>query len=216
MDTIVFDMDGVLLDSERLILESWADIGRDYGYGDLTQLCRDCMGTTNDYTFARVRQELGEDFPVDWFRKEISRRFHTYVDTHGTPLRPGAREALHALHAAGFPLALATSTREAYVRQELTEVGLLQYFDTIVCGDALRRSKPAPDIYRMACQRMHTPPQAAWAVEDSYNGIRSAHAAGMQPIMVPDQQLPTPEMEQLCAHILPDLFAVRDFFLSRH
>ena len=100
------------------------------------------------------------------------------------------------------------------VQSQLESVDLWRYFDQVVTGDQLERSKPAPDIYLMACRALGVAPEAAWAVEDSYNGIRSAAAAGMRPIMVPDLLPPTPEMRQLSHIILPDLTAVEDYLLG--
>ena len=93
--------------------------------------------------------------------------------------------------------------------RELEEGGLLSYFDEIVCGDMVSRSKPEPDIYLEACRRLQERPEDCYAIEDSYNGIRSAKRAGMHPIMVPDQAAPTEEMEELADSILPSLHEVQ-------
>ena len=130
------------------------------------------------------------------------------------PLKPGARELLHHLREENWGIGLASSTRRVLVQSQLEGVGLWHYFDQVVTGDQLERSKPAPDIYLMACRALGVAPEAAWAVEDSYNGIRSSAAAGMRPIMVPDLLPPTPEMRQLSHIILPDLTAVEDYLLG--
>ena len=95
--------------------------------------------------------------------------------------------------------------------QELRDAGLLEYFDVLVCGDKVERSKPAPDIFLKACEETGVSPARAYAVEDSYNGIRSAAAGGLRPVMVPDLMPPTEEMEQLAEVILPDLTAVERY-----
>ena len=89
--------------------------------------------------------------------------------------------------------------------------GLLPYFDYVLGGDRIARSKPAPDIYETACRALHAVPADTYAIEDSYNGIRAAHAAGMRPIMVPDLLPPTQEMYTLAAHIFPNLTAFHEF-----
>ena len=105
----------------------------------------------------------------------------------------------------------ARATRLARATGDLESVDLFRYFDQVITGDLLERSKPAPDIYLMACRALEVAPEEAWAIEDSYNGIRSAAAAGMRAIMVPDLLPPTPEMEALATAILPDLAAVERY-----
>ena len=93
--------------------------------------------------------------------------------------------------------------------------GLLNYFDKVVCGDMVKRSKPEPDIFLKACEELQVNPSDAYAVEDSYNGIRAAHAAGMRPIMVPDMAEPTEEMERLSEVVLPSLFEVKQYLQEK-
>ena len=107
--------------------------------------------------------------------------------------------------------AVASSTRRELVTRELKEGGLLSYFDEIVCGDMVKRSKPEPDIYLEACRRLQERSEDCYAIEDSYNGIRSAKRAGMHPIMVPDQAAPTEEMEELADCILTSLYEVQQY-----
>ena len=126
-------------------------------------------------------------------------------------VKPGARELLTHLREQGAGIGLASSTRMELVKGELESVDLFRYFDQVITGDLLERSKPAPDIYLMACRALEVAPEEAWAIEDSYNGIRSAAAAGMKAIMVPDLLPPTPEMEALATAILPDLAAVERY-----
>ena len=99
--------------------------------------------------------------------------------------------------------------------RELTEGNLISYFDEVVCGDMVSKSKPDPEIFLKACEQLSVEPECAYAIEDSYNGIRSAHAAGMRPIMVPDMAEPTPEMEELSERILPSLLNVKEYLESR-
>ena len=110
------------------------------------------------------------------------------------------------------PLGLASSTRLAVVTQELQAAGLYDYFQAVVGGDLLKNSKPAPDIYLMTCERMGALPENTYAIEDSYNGIRSAHSAGMRPVMVPDLTPATEEMRDLSVAVFEDLIQVRDYF----
>ena len=124
-------------------------------------------------------------------------------------------ELLRYLKTRGVKIGLATSTREQVVLKELREGGILPFFDVIVCGDMVKKSKPDPDIYLEACSRLHVKPSDCFAIEDSYNGIRAACRAGMKAIMVPDLAEPTEEMEKLAEKILPSLFEVEKYFKGK-
>ena len=111
-------------------------------------------------------------------------------------------------------MALASSTRREVVLQELTDAGIIDYFDEVICGDMVTRSKPAPDIFLRACEETGVSPDRAYAIEDSYNGIRSAAAGGLRPIMVPDLMPPTEEMRRLSEAVLKDLHEARRWLLE--
>ena len=157
------------------------------------------------------KTRFGEDFPFDERQKDLSRMFHARADGGRLPMKPGIRELLEALKDAGLKTAVASSTRKAVVEQELRDAGLRDFFDEVIGGDMLQRSKPAPDIYLMACGAIGTAPGDAYAIEDSHNGIRAAKAAGMRPLMVPDLAAPTEEMKDLAEAILPSLTEVLDY-----
>lgn len=151
------------------------------------------------------------DFLYKKFNNAVSRRYHVIDDAEGVPVKTGARELLQWARDNAYTIGLASSTRQAVVEKELSERGLLPYFDYVLGGDRIARSKPAPDIYETACRALHAVPADTYAIEDSYNGIRAAHAAGMRPIMVPDLLPPTQEMYTLAAHIFPNLTAFHEF-----
>lgn len=158
-----------------------------------------------------LRERYGADFPAEEFNNAVSRRYHAIDDAQGVPVKTGARELLQWARDNAYTIGLASSTRQAVVEKELSERGLLAYFDYVLGGDRIARSKPAPDIYETACRALHAVPADTYAIEDSYNGIRAAHAAGMRPIMVPDLLPPTQEMYTLAAHIFPNLTAFHEF-----
>ena len=210
---IVFDMDGVLFDSEQLISRCWKEVGAKMGLPHIYETFLDCVGTTQVIT-QQVFERAYPGVSYDQFQEGCRAGFFGHVEAHGMPLKPGARELLHHLRQEDWGIGLASSTRRVLVQSQLESVDLWRYFDQVVTGDQLERSKPAPDIYLMACRTLGVAPEQAWAVEDSYNGIRSSAAAGMRPIMVPDLLPPTPEMRQLSHIILPDLTAVEDYLLG--
>lgn len=202
--SLVFDMDGVLIDSERVVLNSWITCGPKYGVQNAGDFCRSCMGTTPEETRQRLLDAYGTDFAYEDFMADCRTYYHKEFDRTGTPIKAHVRDAITGLHALGCKLAVASSTKEAIVRRELDAVGILPYFSVVIGGDRLSRSKPAPDIYLLACKKLGVKPHTAYAVEDSHNGIRAAYRAGMMPIMIPDQQPVTEEMTQLCCQIFAD------------
>ncbi len=207
---VVFDMDGVLFDSERLIQRCWKEVGERYGLPDIGETFLHCVGTTRRHT-RNVFEEQYPEVSYHGFQEGCRELFFGAIEKTGMPLKPGAREILTHLRETGAGIGLASSTRKELVECELKSLDLLCYFDQVITGDQLERSKPAPDIYLMACVALGVEPEAAWAIEDSYNGIRSASAAGMKAIMVPDLLPPTVEMETLGATVLPDLAAVQAY-----
>ena len=209
---IIFDMDGVIFDTEQLVIDCWEKVGKRYGLPGIRETFIRCIGTTLVKTREIVFETYGKDFDYDKYSAEASAHFHEATDIPGIPVKKGVRELLDYLKEKQVPLGLASSTRLAVVEEELKQAGLYHYFSVVVGGDLLKRSKPEPDIYLMACEKMGVAAKDAYAIEDSYNGIRSAYAAGMAPIMVPDMLEATEEMREKSVVVLNDLFQVRDWF----
>lgn len=213
MPCIVFDMDGVLIDSERLVLRSWECVGRDLGIDGLHELFYRCIGTTHASTRVRFAERFGDRVDYDDFRNR-TRVYYMQFTKDGVPLKPGVMELLSWLREHGWRTGLASSSREANVRRNMDVTGMGPYFDTLVCGDMLTVSKPAPDIYLRACAELCAEPSLAYAVEDSRNGIIAASAAGMKALLVPDMVAPDEVMRSHAAAVLPDLLAVRDYLAA--
>lgn len=208
---VVFDMDGVIFDSERLVIECWKVIAGKYSIVDVETVCWECLGTNKEASRRKFLEYYGENFPYDAYKSEMSALYHERYSGGRLPMKPGIKELLIFLRENGKHTALASSTRRQVVTQELADAGLMGYFDEIICGDMVARSKPEPDIYLKACECLEVAPEDAYAVEDSYNGIRSAAAAGLKPVMVPDLAEPTVEMEALAEVILPSLLEVKEY-----
>ena len=208
---VVFDMDGVIFDSERMCIESWKEVADKHNIPDIETSLRKCLGVNVNESKRIMLSDYGENFDYDRFSKEASDIFHERFDGGRLPMKPGVVELLTFLKERHIGIALASSTREATVRQELTDAGIIQYFDKIVCGDMVKKSKPEPDIFLKACEMLSVEPAYAYAIEDSYNGIRSAYAAGMHPIMVPDLLQPTEEIRGLAEVVLESLFDVKEY-----
>ena len=214
MQCVVFDMDGVLFDSEALVLRSWEQTAEIHGIPDVREVCLRCLGTNAAESRRLFLEKYGADFPYDTYKAEMSARYWENVGEGKLELKPGVREILDALRQNGWKTAIASSTRTAVVREEMQHFGLEQMFDESIGGDMVRRSKPDPEIYLTACRVLGADPAETYAVEDSYNGIRSAAAAGMRPVMIPDLLPPTPEIESLTAKIFPSMTEFQQFLFS--
>lgn len=211
MEAVVFDMDGVLFDTEILCMKSWMAIAKQWGMGGMEEVFPKCIGLNANDSRRIVMEAYGEDFDYPVFREQTARWFREYIRENGLPVKPGVRELLEWLECSGYSLGLASSTRSETVHGHLEQSGLGGYFRVVVTGDMVEHSKPLPDIYLLACRRLGTEPEKAYAIEDSPNGIRSAHRAGMRPLMVPDMIAPDEEMRRLSHRIFPDLTCVLEY-----
>lgn len=197
-DAVVFDMDGVIFDTEKLVLKSWQEVARRHGVEDIESVCRACLGLNQKEAEKKFCEKYGDDFPYWEYKKETRALFfEPYYGEH-LPIKPGAEGLLKELKRRKIPVALATSTRREVVEKELRDADLFQYFNEIVCGDMVEHSKPHPEIFTKACELLGVDPAKSYAIEDSFHGIRAAHAAGMRTIMVPDMVEPDFEIELLC------------------
>ena len=187
---VVFDMDGVLFDTERMYMECWREAAEPTGLKNVDEISKACIGRTLQGTkevFEAAKAEQGIDISFEELHEDCSRRFKEKEERDGLPEKPGVHE-------------------------------ILEYFQKIICGDMVEHGKPAPDIYLKACEELGVAPGQALAVEDSFNGIRSAYAAGLYTVMVPDQLPPTEEIlalvDKKCDSLtelqaqLPELLAV--------
>ena len=204
----VFDMDGVIFDSERAVIECWKKVAPGYGIDDIEVHCHAACGLTAAETRKLFTARYGEDLPYDEMIAKRRILIRQMFDEGKVAVKPGVRELLGYLKDNGYKVALASSTSREWVMRELDQAGLTGFFDEIVCGDMVTRSKPAPDIFLEACSRLHTDPSEAAAVEDSYNGVRSATSAGLYTIMVPDLLEPDEEMRDKADLILDSLVLV--------
>lgn len=208
---VVFDMDGVIFDSERAVMQCWKEVASRHNIPDIEKAVLACTGTTMVRTREIMLNLYGADFPYDEYASESSVIFHSRYDGGRLPMKPGVKELLTFLKEHNKKIALASSTRQQVVTDELRDAGIIEYFDRIICGDMVSRSKPAPDIFLKACEELNVSPSDSYAIEDSYNGIRAAHAGGLHPIMVPDLLPADEEMQSLAEIVLPSLTSVMEY-----
>lgn len=212
---VIFDMDGIIFDSERLAFSCWKKVAQEYQLDGMEEVFPPCIGANEVRTREILINYYGSDFSYDAFRKDTSVLFREMMNKDGLPVKKGVKELFACLKINDIPIGLASSTRLAIVTEELQQAGLYNFFQAVTGGDQLKRSKPEPDIYLMACEKLGVRPKDTYAVEDSYNGIRSSYSAGMMPIMVPDLLPPTDEMRRKSVIVLDDLLQVRDWFMEQ-
>jgi HAD superfamily hydrolase (TIGR01509 family) len=205
---LVFDMDGLLLDTERVALELFETVCRAHGCAVEQAVYFRCIGTTEAGTRQILCDAMGAGFPYDAISQEWFARYHDRVSTQAVAVKAGAVELLERSAALGLPVGLATSTRTQLARHKLRLAGLVDYFDVVIGGDAVRRGKPDPEPYLTASRALGQAPRRCWAIEDSANGVRSAHAAGLFVVQVPDLVPPSPALRELGHPVVPDLHAV--------
>lgn len=211
---VIFDMDGIIFDTERLYIESWKAVAQEYDLNNVTDMAYRIIGV-NDIMSRKVFTDYYQGTrDYDQCRKRVSEVFHSRYDGK-IPVKPGAHEILAFLRERNIPVALASSTRIETVQRELKEAGLYQAFDHIIGGDMIKQSKPAPDIFLAAAEKLQEAPENCYVLEDSHNGIRAAAAAGMHPIMVPDLLEVTEEMQELAETVCPTLYEAIDYLDRR-
>lgn len=209
---VIFDMDGVIFDTEALCLKCWKEVGEKHQIPFIDSVALECIGTTTAKTEEILREHYGSDFDYETYRQELSERFLNHINEEGMPMKPGIYDLLAYLEEHGVKIGLASSTQKERVEAELDMAGILKYFDVVVGGDMVKKSKPEPDIFLECAKQLGVNPEDTYVIEDSYNGIRSASRATMHPIMVPDLLEPTEEMQQLATEILHDLQEVKQYF----
>lgn len=206
---IVFDMDGLLFDSERIVQRSWEAAGREMGIPGMGEHIYHTLGMNRKGRNEYFRQALGEAFPAEEFNGKTRIWFRRIVEKEGLPMKTGARELLEYVKANGYRIGIATSSSQDYARRNLEEAHIFDYFDGCIFGDMVTRAKPDPEIYLTACQSIGVLPECCMALEDSPAGIRSASRAGMISVMVPDLVEPTPEIRALAYAVCESLWEVK-------
>ncbi|MDG6095584.1 HAD family phosphatase [Acetobacter sp. AN02] len=208
---VVFDMDGLLLDSESLAMEALVHAGRDLGVDMPMSFCRRMIGVAADGCRTLVQETYGADFPMEDFFARQEVRLREYVDTGRLVLKKGVLPLLDLLDHLRLPRAIATSSSRYRAVHHLDLVGLGTRFDAVVTRDDVTRGKPDPEPYLTAAKKIGVAPEFCLALEDSHSGARAAHAAGIRVIVIPDLLEPTDEIREKALAVVTDLTVVREW-----
>ncbi len=211
---VIFDMDGLLVDTEVLIRDLMIEVAAEHGAHLPHEVFLQMVGLPEADSDAVAQAYFGPRFDLAAFNREVDVRAYAAVQA-GVTLKAGVVELLDHLEQASIPRAIATSSSHAAVGRKLGPSGILPRFDTIVAVGDYARGKPNPDPFLAAAERLGVPAEACLALEDSHNGVRAAHAAGMMTVMVPDLLEATDEMRAKCLAIAESLHHVRDLIEAR-
>lgn len=214
MVSVIFDMDGVIFDSETLSLTAWKIVAEHYELENIEEVFYKCIGASRSLAERIMEEHYGKKASYQTLRRMKSDVFKQLYNEGSLKLKRGAQEILDYLKQNGIPIGMATSTNRNVVERELNDYDLYKYFNAVVCGDEVLNGKPEPDIYLEVCRLLGVSPETTYAVEDSKNGILSANRAGLKPIFIIDLIQPDniPDINKNAIMILQDLFELKQCF----
>lgn len=217
IDAIIFDMDGLMFDSERIAQVTWQQAASEAGYDFPAHLYTGIVGLSYPDVERFTRDVFGKEFPLETVYARKQALMDNSILTSGIPIKPGLWEILRAVEAADLRRALASSSARRIVMRNLRAAGLeSSWFHVVLSGDEIRNNKPAPDIFLQASRRLQVPPEKCLVLEDSNAGIQAACTAGMLSIMIPDMLPASPQTQQCAYRILPDLHAARALIFNEN
>lgn len=213
---VIFDMDGVVLDTEKLYVRFWCEAGNSCGYEMKTEHALAIRSLAKPFAIKKLQGFFGEDFDYDAVRNKRIELMDSYIDENGIEAKPSAQYILKWLKSEGYKVALATATPVERAEKYLKKVSLYSYFDKIISASMVKQGKPQPDIYLKACEELGFSPQECIAVEDSQNGIIAASRAGCVTVMAVDLDGPTEETEALIYGVIEDLKELTAFLQEQY
>lgn len=208
-DAVIFDMDGLLLDTETVSMRTFLETCDAFGVAVDVPTYKQSIGTTAEDTRKMFAPLIGGDEAYRAFRKVWSARYYADAVEKPVPVKPGVFAILKWLASTGIPIALATSTSSSIAPTKLAHANLTAFFPIVVTGDLVENGKPAPDIFLLAAEKLGIDPSKCLVFEDSDNGVRAAIGAGMSAIQVPDLVQPSDEVRGLGHRVVPSLFAAQ-------
>lgn len=211
---ILFDMDGVIFDTERIYLEDWTKVFEMYGYKMIKEIYISVMGTGREAVKKTFKNQFGQDLPIDKMYIDKDALLFEAIENNKIPLKNGAIEILDFLRDNGYKIALATSAKRERLEKQLQGACIKEKFDAIVCGDDVSNSKPNPEIFLKAAQKLLVEPKDCIVIEDSPAGIKAAYNAGMIGFHVEDLKEADTEILKYCYKNFKNLLEINEFLAS--
>jgi HAD superfamily hydrolase (TIGR01509 family) len=193
----IFDMDGLMIDTEKLFTRFWREAAAFYGFNMTLDQALSIRSLAAKYSEPLLKSIFGDSFDYQKVHAKRVEIMSAYVDTHGVEKKSGLDELLCFLKSKNIKTAVATASNFKRTSGYLKSINVFDMFDEIVCGDMIENGKPAPDIYLTAAKALNLPPNECIALEDSPNGLQSAYSAGCLPVMVPDMSQPDEELMKI-------------------
>jgi HAD superfamily hydrolase (TIGR01509 family) len=212
----IFDMDGLLLDSEPLAKKAFDTVCEQYGLGDMTDVFMQFVGTNTKKGNAVIKQAIDNKIDVDEFNTTWRGLYGSWVEHQAVPLKEGVKEVLEYFKSHNTPMAVATSSKTAIAEHKLKKSAILHYFITVIGGDQLTHSKPDPEIFLKAAEHLSCDPKSCIAFEDSPNGVMSAVAADMAVVQIPDLIKPDATLLELNHIVLDEISEAITFDFEKH
>lgn len=197
---MIFDMDGLIFDTERLFMECEQQIAKDYGYDMTLERYCQTLGLNGQQLKDTMLRMFGAGYPFEEISKKTRETLNAQNKNKALPMLPGIPELLAFFKEHHVPCAIASSTHERYVKEYLKNASIDNYFDTVIGGDMVKRSKPFPDIFQKALELNNVNPNDAYVLEDSENGILAANRAGIPVICIPDLKVPAPSFLEMTTY----------------
>ena len=208
---VIFDMDGVIFDTERVYLEIWKSVFEKYGYKMTKELYITVMGTGRKNVIKTFLENFGDDLPIEKMYEEKDNQLFYIIENQGIPLKKGVKELFSMLKEKNYKIALATSAKRDRVEKQIKDKWLKESFDAIVCGDDVEKGKPSPDIFLKAAKEIDVEPEDCFVVEDSPAGIKAAFSGGMKGIHVEDLKVADEDILKYCQKSFKDLQEVKKY-----
>lgn len=216
MKAVIFDMDGLMINSEVVTFESYQEILKSMNLSMSREFYLSLLGKPDHEITQQMADEYGNDFPFYEVLKQVHQLMHDRFANDGVPLKKGLIALLQDLKAHHIKTIVATSSNRDRVDEILTQAHLTEYFDDSICGDEVTHGKPDPEIFIKACEKLHILPSEAVVLEDSEAGIQSSYNAHIPVICVPDMKYPQDTYVTMTYKICRDLLEVKDLLHSAY
>ena len=208
---IIFDMDGLMIDSERVTFECYQEILKGMNLTMDEEFYKTLLGKPLKGIYQRFYDVYGNDFPIEDVIKDVHALMAKRFETEGVPIKTGLKSLLEYLKENNYKTIVATSSNRDRVDTILSQAQITDYFDDSICGDEVTKGKPNPEVFLKSCQKLGVNVDEAIVLEDSEAGIQASYDAGIQVICIPDMKYPEKQYEEKTFKILKDLNGVTEY-----